>query len=166
MSSTDKDKLDSITYGANNYILPIASEITLGGIKVSVNAYGSSWPICVDSNGLAEAKIQGLIKDNGVLSSVILGNETRSTYYNINGISTEDKASKRRIDIGFPSKSGILALASDLSDVCKFNFVNSISECRSDRINFLFGCNDETIYLDPFDSYPDGTILLITVNTD
>ena len=164
MSSTDKAKLDSITYGANNYILPIASEITLGGIKVSVNAYGSSWPICVDSNGLAEAKIQGLIKDNGVLSSVILGNETRSTYYNINGISTEDKASKRRIDIGFPSKSGILALASDLSDVCKFNFVNSISECRSDRINFLLRYNNTMIDLDPFDSYPDGTILLITIN--
>ena len=51
----------------------------------------------------------------------------------------------------------------DLSDVCKFNFVKSISECKSDRINFFLRCPDTHIDLSPFDSYPDGTILLITV---
>lgn len=164
MSSTDKAKLDGISYGANNYTLPTASTTALGGIKVSGNANGSSWPICVDGNGLAETKIQGLVKSNGILYSVILGNGTHDTYYNYNAIKIEDKASKNRVDIGFPSKSGTLALASDLSDVCKFNFVNSVSECRSDRINFLFRCPGYQIDLDPFDSYPDGTILLITVN--
>lgn len=164
MSSTDKAKLDGIASGANNYSLPVASSSTLGGIKVSGNAYGSSWPICVDGNGLAETKIQGLIKGDGVLSSVILSNETHNTSYNYNAINIEDRAAKKRIDIGFPPKSGTLALTSDLSDLCRFNFVNSISECRSDRINFLLRCPDPEINLDPFDSYPDGTILLITID--
>lgn len=164
MSSTDKAKLDGIASGANNYKLPTASANTLGGIKVSGNANGSSWPICVDSNGLAQAKIHGLVKGDGVLSSVILSNETHSTSYNYNAINIEDRAAKKRVDIGFPPKSGTLALTSDLSNLCRFNFVNSISECRSDRINFLFRCPDSAINLSPFDSYPDGTILLITFN--
>ena len=164
MSSTDKAKLDGIASGANNYKLPTASANTLGGIKVSGNANGSSWPICVNSNGLAEAKIQGLIKDGDTLYGVKLGSELESTSYNYNSINIENKAAKKRVDIGFPIKSGTIALTSDLSDVCKFNFVNSISECKSDRINFLFRCPDYQIDLDPLDSYPDGTILLITTN--
>lgn len=164
MSFKDKNKLDLIADRANNYTLPVASSSTLGGIKVSGNANGSSWPICVDGNGLAQAKIQGLVKDGDTLYGVRLGSETRSTSYNYNAINIEDKASKNRVDIGFPPKSGTLALTSDLSDVCKFNFVNSISECRSDRINFFLGCPDGLIYLNPLDSYPDGTILLITAS--
>ena len=61
-------------------------------------------------------------------------------------------------------KAKLDGIASSISDVCKFNFINSISECKSDRINFLFRCTDYITYLDPFDSYPDGTILLITTN--
>lgn len=56
--------------------------------------------------------------------------------------------------------------SSDLSSLCRFNFVNSISECKSDRINFFLRCTDTLISLDPFDSYPDGTILLITIGED
>ena len=164
MSYTDKAKLDGIASGANNYKLPTASANTLGGIKVSGNANGSSWPICVDGNSFAETKIQGLIKNDGVLSGVMLGSELESTSYNYHSINIENKAAKKRVDIGFPLKSGTIALTSDLSDVCKFNFVNSISECRSDRINFLLRCPDSTIDLNPFDSYPDGTILIITTS--
>ena len=164
MSYTDKAKLDGIASGANNYKLPTASANTLGGIKVSGNANGSSWPICVDGNSFAETKIQGLIKNDGVLSGVMLGSELESTSYNYHSINIENKAAKKRVDIGFPLKSGTIALTSDLSDVCKFNFVKSISECRSDRINFILRYHPAHIDLDPFDSYPDGTILLITTN--
>ena len=164
MSSTDKAKLDGIASGANNYTLPTASATALGGIKVSGNAYGSSWPICVNSNGLAETKIQGLVKDGDTLYGVRLGSELESTSYNYHSINIENKAAKKRVDIGFPLKSGTLALTSDLSDVCRFNFVNSISECRSDRINFFLGSNDSIIDLSPLDSYPDGTILIISIS--
>ena len=165
MSIKDKNKLDLIADRANNYTLPVASSSTLGGIKVSGNVDENCWPICVDGNGLAQTKIPGLLKYNNRLSSVMLSNELNSTYYNANGISTEDKASKNRTDIGFPSKSGTIALTSDLSDVCKFNFINSISECKSDRINFLLGFTGYDIDLSDFDNYQNGTILLIsTIN--
>ena len=55
------------------------------------------------------------------------------------------------------------AITSGISDICKFNFVNSISECKSDRINFFLRCPDKHIDLSYFDAYPDGTILIITV---
>ena len=166
MSIEDKNKLDLIADRANNYTLPVASSSTLGGIKVSGNANGSSWPICVNGNGFAETKIQGLVKDGDTLYGVKLGDELESTSYNYHSINIENKAAKKRVDIGFPLKSGTIALTSDLSDVCKFNFVNSISECKSDRINFLLRCPDSTINLNPFDSYPDGTILLITISNN
>ena len=72
-------------------------------------------------------------------------------------------------DVKFRGTNGYFALTSDIPDVsnlCRFNFVNSISECRSDRINFLLGFNDYMIDLSPFDSYPDGTILLITTENN
>ena len=66
--------------------------------------------------------------------------------------------------MSYTDKAKLDGIASSISDVCKFNFINSISECRSDRINFLLRCPDYYIDLDPFDSYPDGTILLITTS--
>lgn len=49
MSSADKTKLDGIDSGANNYILPKASDSTLGGIKVGTN-------LSIDGNGVLSAK--------------------------------------------------------------------------------------------------------------
>ena len=60
-------------------------------------------------------------------------------------------------------KAKLDGIAYDLSGVCKFNFVNSISECKSDRINFFLRCPDRNIDLSYFDTYPDGTILIMTV---
>ena len=68
--------------------------------------------------------------------------------------------------MSFKDKNKLDLIPDNLSDLCRFNFVNSISECRSDRINFLLNSSDYLINLDPFDSYPDGTILLITIDKD
>ena len=68
--------------------------------------------------------------------------------------------------MSFKDKNKLDSIPYNLSDLCRFNFVNSISECKSNRINFLLRCPGYDIDLDPFDSYPDGTILLITVNED
>ena len=66
--------------------------------------------------------------------------------------------------MSFKDKNKLDLIPDNLSDVCKFNFVNSISECRSDRINFFLRCPDSIIRLDPLDSYPDGIILIITTS--
>ena len=171
MSYQDKVKLDGIASGANNYSLPVSSNTTLGGIKVSMPAYdtGTSWPIILDNNGVAYTSINGLNKNNldGSVENVIAKNNKYSTTYSSTKIQIRDMSQNKSALLDFPSKSGTFALLSDIPDVsnlCRFNFVNSISECRSDRINFLLRCPDYLINLDPFDAYPDGTILLITIN--
>lgn len=167
MSSTDKSKLDGIASGANNYKLPTASANTLGGIKVSGNANGSSWPICVDDNGVACVKIDGLhqsvnYKVGGILFDEGFGNITE---YNSSTITRTINNTIKYIKL--PQEAGTLALLSDIPDVsnlCRFNFVNRISECKSNRINFLFRFNENMLDISDFDSYQDGTILLITAN--
>ena len=72
-------------------------------------------------------------------------------------------------DIKFRGTNGYFALTSDIPDVsnlCRFNFVNSISECKSDRINFLLGFTGYDIDLSDFDDCPDGTILLMSTTVD
>ena len=171
MSSTDKAKLDGIASGANNYKLPTASENTLGGIKATSGISARfNWPICV-YNGSAYAVIDGLYPsgggEGGGINRITTSDENNNRYrtdYHAKGITVDSINNNGGKTISFPLKSGTFALTSDLSDLCRFNFVNSISECRSDRINFLLNFSDYLINLDPFDSYPDGTILLITTN--
>ena len=59
-------------------------------------------------------------------------------------------------------KNKLDLIPDNLSDLCRFNFVNRISECKSDRINFILRYHGSSINLNLFDSYPDGTILLMT----
>lgn len=171
MSYQDKIKLDGIASGANNYSLPVSSNTTLGGIKVSMPAQdtGTRWPIILDNNGVAYTSINGLNKNNldGSVENVIAKNNKYSTTYSSTKIQIRDMSQNKSALLDFPAKSGTFALLSDIPDVsnlCRFNFVNSISECRSDRINFLLRFTGYDIDLSDFDSYPDGTILLITTN--
>lgn len=170
MSAADKSKLNGIASGANNYSLPVASTGTLGGIKVAgVGIIGNAWPIVISDEGLAATLINGLRQnDQGQINCVVLADETKETYYNKNGINIEDRADKNNINIGFPAKSGIFALLSDIPDVsnlCRFNFINSISECKSDRINFLLGFTGD-IDITPLFSCDNGTILFMVTSDD
>ena len=145
---------------------PMASETTLGGIKVAgVGIIGNAWPIVISDEGIAATLINGLRQnDQGQVSGVVLSDGYKETYYNKNGINIEDRASKNNINIGFPAKSGIFALLSDIPDasnLCRFNFINSISECKSDRINFLFKNDNSNVDLSHLYNFKDGTILFI-----
>lgn len=170
MSYQDKVKLDGIASGANNYTLPSATIETFGGIKISPYLTGTLWPVTIDNNGCAQTIINGLNKsDFDTIGNIQIQNNRYNSTYLSTAINIVDMTTQNKSKLNFPLKSGTLALTSDIPDVsnlCRFNFVNSISECRSDRINFLFRCPGYYIDLDPFDSYPDGTILLITVNED
>ena len=146
MSNTDKVKLDGIEASANNYSLPLASTDTCGGIKVSENANGTGWPICVDGNGLAETKILGLIKEDIALSGVMLNSGDNTTYYNCNSINIENKAAKFRADIDLPIKSGTLALKSDIPDtsnLCSINSVTDASKCKKGYINIMESTSEQ-----------------------
>lgn len=167
MSAADKAKLNGIASGANNYTLPTASDTTLGGIKVSTIQEGTEWPISVDRNGIANTYIGGLGRLNNCIGSVTIeGQNYRSTYYEEGvNITNKDDLDAADVDIKFPYKSGIFALLSDIPDVsnlCNFNFVNSTSECKSGRINFILKLTD-SIDLSPLSSCSSGTILLMSI---
>lgn len=107
-----KSKLDGIASGANNYTLPVASSSTLGGIKVSENADGTNWPICVDSNGLAWAKILGLYQVRGEIFGIKLKGDNIETTIGPTQISTKFKDKEPEV-ISIPFKSGTFAITSD-----------------------------------------------------
>ena len=168
MSAADKAKLNGIASGANNYTLPTASDTTLGGIKVSTIQEGTEWPISVDRNGIANTYIGGLNRLNNCIGSVTIeGQSYRSTYYEEGvNITNKDDLDAADVDIKFPYKSGIFALLSDIPDasnLCRFNFINSISECKSDRINFLLGFTGN-IDITPLFSCNNGTILFMVTS--
>lgn len=117
MGKEDKVKLNGIASGANNYTLPTASDTTLGGIKVSANANGSSWPICVDGDGIANTYIYGINKnDNGSVNSIIVEGQSYRSDYNEEGvfITNINDPNAPDSEIMFPDRSGILALTSDI----------------------------------------------------
>ena len=168
MSAADKAKLNGIASGANNYSLPVSSNTTLGGIKVSMPAQdtGTRWPIILDNNGVVYTSINGLNKNNldGSVENVIVKNNKYSTTYSSTKIQIRDMSQNKSALLDFPAKSGIFALLSDIPDasnLCRFNFVNSISECKSDRINFLIFNEGYTINIDTLNDSSDGIILFI-----
>ena len=169
MSAADKSKLNGIASGANNYSLPVASATTLGGIKASTaKQTGAKWPIFVDSDGLAYTYIYGLNNnsENNVVSSLVCTSNEYLTSYTPTGINMVSKKNSNSAKIIYPKRSGILALMSDVSNSCRFNFVNSVAGCKSNRINFLIFNEGYTINIDPLNDSVDGTILLIFTKVD
>ena len=166
MSSTDKAKLDGIASGANNYSLPTASANTLGGIKTGYNntADAKKWAVKVDNNGNAFVPISGLYHgvDNCV-SSLIIGSSNTTSFNGSSIVFSSQGHGDYSCD--FPKRGGTFALTSDLSDVCKFNFITNISECKNGKINFLYRNNNDHIDLNFLDNLQDGVILFIVSYT-
>ena len=160
MSSTDKAKLDGIAYGANNYTLPTASVNTLGGIKTGYNdtADAGKWAVKVDNNGNAFVPISGLYHDSdNFVSNLVIGS-SNITSFNGSSIVFSSRGNGD-YSCNFPKRGGTFALTSDLSDLCKFNFINSINDCQNGKINFLF-TNSATIDMSFIDSL-EGVILFV-----
>lgn len=59
MSSTDKQKLDSIEENANNYILPTATDSVLGGVKSSTTGTtsGKDYKVQINSDGTMKVNV-------------------------------------------------------------------------------------------------------------
>lgn len=167
MSKEDKVKLDGIASGANKYTLPVASQNTLGGI-LSFPVSGSPnnfWPIIVSQQAIAYTNIAGLNKSiNGDIVSIIVKSNGYSTTYTATSIQKQKIGNNLSAVLSLPDKFGTLALTSDIpnvSNLCKFNFVNSISDCVNGRINFLFKNSNDYVDLSFLNNLEEGTILLI-----
>ena len=113
MIPSDKNKLDGIDPGANNYKLPVASTNSRGGIKTGYNNNdSSSWAVKVDNNSNAYVKISGLYHSNGIVSSLIVTSPIASANYNPGAIlfSSQDHGD---YSCTFPTRGGTYAITSD-----------------------------------------------------
>lgn len=153
MTSQDKDKLDGIASGANNYTLPRASSTALGGIKTSVD-YDQyhCFPICTDTNGVAYTKIDSISLFDGSTTSYTATENTNYTAYGCNEIN--NKVGSSIFTLRFPFESGTLALKSDIpdvpdvSDLCKANLVYDISKCKEGSINIFVNNSSKDFSID------------------
>lgn len=159
MTSADKNKLDGIASGANNYTLPVASSSTLGGIKVSENVDGTIWPICVDSNGLACAKISGLAQDRGELFGIKLKGANIETNIGPTQISTKLKDEEPKV-ISIPLKSGTFAITSDCGLlVMDGGIVNNNIDFNGYKQNVLISASGNYNISNWYNSSPVGSVI-------
>ena len=153
MTSEDKDKLDRIASGANNYTLPTASKTTLGGIKTSVEYdEDKCFPICTNTNGVAYTKINGISKYKGTINSYEARIDDDAVRYCYDGIYKQTLNSS--VSFHLPSKTGTLALTSDIPDVpdvsnlCKTNLTYDISKCKEGSINIFVNNSSKDFSVD------------------
>ena len=151
---------------------------TWRGIQDNLTSSSTSDSLSANQGRILKSLVDGKANSNEVIKSVrvqLYGDTINGFTPNI--VVTDNANQEQSFTINkangstnglmsFKDKNKLDLIPDNLSDLCRFNFVNSISECRSDRINFLLRCTDHVIHLDPFDSYPDGTILLITIDND
>lgn len=149
-----KSKLDGISSGANNYKLPVASTIALGGIKTNYvpKGGGTLFKVNTDTEGNANTYIPGLIYGNDEYLSEIefAADSNEHTSFDGKDFHSYDQEGTEKCTISLPDKDGTLALTSDIPDVsslCKFNSANDIERCVCGRINFMTPF-DEEINLD------------------
>ena len=153
MTAADKNKLDGISSGANNYKLPVASSTVLGGIKTSVD-YDQyhCFPICTDTNGVAYTKIDSISLFDGSITSYTATENTNYTIYGCNEIN--NKVGSGITTLRFPFESGTLALKSDIpdvpdvSDLCKANIMYDISKCKEGSINIFVNNSSKDFSID------------------
>lgn len=117
MTAADKNKLDGIASGANNYTLPVASSTVLGGIKTNYVPKGGNtlFKVNTDTEGNANTYIPGLIYGNDEYLSEIefTADSDTHTSFDSYGFHSYDQEGTETNFIGLPNKSGTFAITSD-----------------------------------------------------
>lgn len=123
----------------------------VAGSNVKYDQY-HCFPICTDTNGVAYAKIDAISQYNGVVSSYEAKDGINYTTYNYNEIINKTGSSVSTLR--FPSKTGTLALTSDIpnvpdvSDLCKANITYDISKCKEGSINIFVNNSSKDFSVD------------------
>lgn len=117
MNPHDKLKLDGIASFANNYKLPVASAIALGGIKTNYvpKNGGTLFKVNTDTEGNANTYIPGLIYGNDeYLSEIEFATDSNEhTSFDGKDFHLCDQEGVEKHTISLPDKDGTLALTSD-----------------------------------------------------
>lgn len=161
MTAADKKKFDGIASGANNYTLPVASAIALGGIKVATNKDGTQWPICVNDNGVACTCIDGLSQgyDNSIDSLLVRDDDDHSAKYGWDGIDI-GSSDGVRTHVDFPQASGTFALTSDCGLlVMSGGIVNNNISFNGYKQNVLISASGNYNISNWYNSSPVGSVI-------
>nr|DAF36320.1 MAG TPA: hypothetical protein [Bacteriophage sp.] len=117
MNPHDKRKLDGIAPSANNYKLPVASAIALGGIKTNYvpKSGGTLFKVNTDTEGNANTYIPGLIYGNDEYLSEIefAADSNEHTSFDGKDFHLYDQEGVEKHAISLPDKDGTFALTSD-----------------------------------------------------
>lgn len=161
MTAADKKKFDGIASGANNYTLPVASAIALGGIKVATNEAGTQWPICVNDNGVACTCINGLSQgyNNSIDSLLVKDDDDHSAKYGWGGIDI-GSSDGVRTHVNFPDASGTFALTSDCGLlVMDSDIVNNNISFNGYKQNVLISASGNYNISNWYYSSPVGSVI-------
>lgn len=161
MTSADKNKLDGIDSGANNYKLPVASTTARGGIKTGYNNNdSSSWAVKVDNNSNAYVTISGLYHDgSGAVSSLCVTSPKTSANYNPTAIlfSSQDHGD---YSCEFPTKGGTFALTSDCGLLVMYgDIVNNNIGFNGYKQNVLISASGNYNISNWYNSSPVGSVI-------
>lgn len=101
MSASDKNKLDGIEAGANNYVLPAASETAIGGVKIN-NTVNSSPIVNVPDNSEQGADRTYYIQKSSVNDALVVTVPWENTTYGnatLNTAGLMSAADKAKLDL-------------------------------------------------------------------
>lgn len=161
MTSADKNKLDGIATGANNYTLPVASTNSRGGIKTGYNNNdSSSWAVKVDNNSNAYVTISGLCHNsNGAVSSLNVTSSDTSASYNPAAIlfSSRDHDDYSCL---FPTRGGTFAITSDCGLLVMYgDIINNNIGFNGYKQNVLISASGNYNISNWYNSSPVGSVM-------
>ena len=160
MLPSDKNKLDGIDSGANNYKLPVASTNSMGGIKTGYNNNDStSWAVKVDNNSNAYVEIPGLYHSNGIVSSLIVTSPMASANYNPGAILFSSQ-NHGDYSCAFPTRGGTFAITSDCGSlVMNGSIVNNNIGFNGYKQNVLISVSGNYNISNWYNSSPVGSVM-------
>lgn len=164
MTAADKNKLDGIASGANNYTLPLASSTVLGGIKTNyVPKSGNTlFKVNTDTEGNANTYIPGLIYGNDkYLSEIEFTTDSYThTSFDSDGFHQYDKEGTETNFIELPNKSGTFAITSDCGLLVTNNeIVNNDISFNGYKQNVLISRSGNYNISNWYNSSPVGSVM-------
>lgn len=164
MNPRDKLKLDEIAPFANNYKLPVASAIALGGIKTNYvpKIGGTLFKVNTDTEGNANTYIPGLIYGNDEYLSEIefAADSNEHTSFDGKDFHLYDQEGVEKHTISLPDKDGTLALTSDCGLlVMNGDIVNNNIGFNGYKQNVLISASGNYNISNWYNSSPIGSVI-------
>ena len=146
---------------------------TWRGIQDNLTSSSTSDSLSANQGRILKNLVDGKANSNEVIKSVsvqLYGDTHNGFTPTIVVIGNDNQEQSFTINKANGSTNGLMSIEDknklDLIDVCKFNFINSISECRNGKINFFLKNNPGYVVsldIKDFENCEEGTILLLTI---